>query len=77
MLKNLISRKEDSEDIDIVEGRKEDLEIVKCRGVLWQYSQPTGPMETLYTEVLTQTNDINTWYSNSMTAQLNPNSIDL
>lgn len=77
ILKNLISCKDKSEDIDIVEEGKEDVEIVKSRGVLWQYSQPTGPMETLYTEVLTQTNDINTWYSNSMTAQLNPNSIDL
>ena len=58
ILKNLISCTEKSEDIDIVERGKDDLEIVKCRGVLWQYSQPTGPMETLYTEVLNQTNDI-------------------
>ena len=52
ILKNLISCTEKSEDIDIVERGKDDLEIVKSRGVLWQYSQPTGPMETLYTEVL-------------------------
>ena len=77
ILKNLISCKEKSEDIDIVEGGKEDLEVVKSRGVLWQYSQPTGPMETLYTEVLNQTNDINTWYSNSMMVLLNLNSIVL
>jgi len=30
---------------------KEQFEVVKSRAVLWTYSQPTGPMETLYTEV--------------------------
>ena len=49
ILKNLVSCKEKRE-----EGGEEDLEIVKLRGVLWHYSQPTGPMETLYTEVLNQ-----------------------
>ena len=27
------------------------LQIVKSRGVLWPYSQPSAPMETLYAEV--------------------------
>jgi len=48
ILKNLINCKEKSEELDT---RKGDLKIVKSRAVLWQYSQPTGPMETLYTEV--------------------------
>ena len=47
LMRNIISYKEDT---DAFEG-KEKLEIVKSRGVLWHYSQSTGPMETLYTEV--------------------------
>ena len=56
ILNNLITCKEKCEDENSFEGENKDLEIVKSRGVLWQYSQPTGPMETLYTEVLYQTN---------------------
>merc|ERR1712223_277770 len=51
VLKTLIWWNERNEDTKNTLQENENLEILKSRGVLWQYSQPTGPMETLYTEV--------------------------
>ena len=45
-LKNLLLRNN--------EGKNNHFEILKSRGVLWKFSQPTGPMETLYKEVADQ-----------------------
>ena len=55
VLKTLICWNERNEDTKNTLEENENLEILKSRGVLWQYSQPTGPMETLYTEVLWKT----------------------
>ena len=63
VLKNLICWSERNEDMKNTLEENENLEILKSRGVLWQYSQPTGPMETLYTEVLWKTYQIQLHFS--------------
>ena len=73
VLKNLICWKERNEDAKNTLEENENLEILKSRGVLWQYSQPTGPMETLYTEVLGKTFQIKSHFSLDFLISLSTN----
>ena len=47
-LRTLLSDKSRDESTELSEDK---FEIQKSRGVLWPYSQPSAPMETLYAEV--------------------------
>ena len=73
VLKILISMNERNEDTKNTLEENENLEILKSRGVLWQYSQPTRPMETLYTEVLGKTFQIKSHFSLDFLISLSTN----